>query len=117
MILFESKDEIDRTDEEDTRHEMVPTQRHLKGDGRECDKDHEGDHFLDNLQLHQREWSAVPCKTDSVGRHLEAVLEESDAPGQENHKDKRCGIGEETGLLQFQMTVPRERHEDIRRQE
>ena len=96
---------------------MVPAQRHLESDSRKSDKDHKRDDFLNNFQLHQRERSAVACKTDSVRRHLQTVLEESDAPGQENDKDKRCSIGEETGLLQFQVTIPRERHEDVRRQE
>ena len=94
---------------------MVPFQFHVEGDRRESDKDHKGDHLLNDLELHQTERTAVPFETDTVRRHLQAVLKESDAPGEQDHKDKRCGIGEEPGLLQFEVTVPRERHEDIRR--
>ena len=113
--LFEAKDKIDGGDEEETRHEMVPAERHAESDGGEDDEDHEGDHLLNDFELHQRERSSVALKTHSVGGHLQAVLEESDAPREENHEDKRRGVGEETDVLQFQVAVPRQGHEDIRR--
>ena len=95
---------------------MIPTQLHMESNGRETDKDQQRDHFLNHLQLHQRERSSIAFKTDSVGRHLQAVFEKRDTPGQQDHKDQRGGIGKETGTLQLQVPVPGKRHEYIRRQ-
>ena len=113
--LFEAEDEIDGGDEEEACHEMVPAERHTESDGGEDDKNHKGDHLLNDFELHQCERTSVALKTHPVGGHLQAVLEESDAPREENDEDKRRGIGEETDVLQFQVAVPRQRHEDIRR--
>lgn len=113
--LFESENKIDGADEKEACHEMIPSQRHLESEDGEYHKDHQGNHFLNDLQLHQREGSAITGKANPVCRHLQTILEESNAPGEEDDKDKRRGMSEETCLLQFQMSVPRERHEDIRR--
>jgi hypothetical protein len=48
---------------------------------------------------------------------LKAVLKKSDAPRKQDDKNQRGSVGEETRLLQFQMSVPRQRHEYIRRQQ
>lgn len=117
MALFESEDEIDGSDEQQARYEMVPAKRHVKSYRRENDKHQQGQHFLDDLQLHQRERSSVAVKTDAVCRYLQAVFKERDAPRKEDDEDERSGVREETFVLQFQVSVPRKRHEDIRRQE
>ena len=113
--LFEAKNEIDGTDEQDAGYDMIPAYLHVKRQCREDNEDHEGDDLLDDLQLHKRERSAVAFETDAVRRHLQTVLKKSDSPREQDHEDKRCGIGEETGLLHLQVTVPRQRHKDIRR--
>ena len=45
-------------------------------------KDSQGDDFLDHLELYQGEGASVFVKPDAVGRDLEAILKESDAPGE-----------------------------------
>ena len=86
----------------------------MERDGGEDDEDHEGDDFLDDLELHEVERSSVALETDAVGGYLQAVLEERNAPGEEDDEDQRGGAGEEAGLLQLKMAVPGECHEDIR---
>ena len=92
---------------------MIPTQLHMKGDSGEYDKHHEGDDFLYHFELHQSERTAVAFKTHAVRRYLQAVLEESDAPRKQDNKNQRCGVREEARLLQFEMAVPCQGHEDI----
>lgn len=48
--------------------------------------------------------------TVTVRRHLQAIFEKRDSPGDENHGDQRR-------RLVFQMAVPRESHEHVRRGE
>lgn len=114
---FESEDEIDSSDEQKACDGMVPPQRHMKSERGEPDEDHQCNELLKYLQLHQTERSSVAVKPHPVCGHLKAILEESDAPREQNDKNQRGGIREETGLLQFQVTVPRQRHEDIGRQQ
>jgi len=85
----------------------------VEGDCREDDKDHECDDFLNDLQLHQAETTSVAFESDAISRNLQAVLEESDSPREEDNENERCGVGEETCLLQFKVSVPRERHKYI----
>jgi len=94
---------------------MIPSQLHMKRQSAKNEKHDQRDNLLNHLELHQRERTAVTLKTNTVGGYLQAVFEERDAPREEDHKNKRRGVGEEAGLLQLQMAVPRKRHEDIRR--
>ena len=114
--LFEGEDEIDGGDEEEARHEMIPPQRHVKRQCGEKDENDQRNHLLNDLQLHQGERSAVALETYTVGGDLQAVLEESDSPREENNENKRCGVGEEPHVLELQMAVPRKRHKHIRRE-
>ena len=68
--------------------------------------------LLNDLELYKAERSAVALKADAVGGHLTTVLEESDAPRQGYHADERP-MGCHARLLQTQMAVPRQGHEDI----
>ena len=43
-------------------------------------EDNQGDDFLDDFQLHQREGSAIVNEADAVRRHKEAVFDAGDAP-------------------------------------
>lgn len=87
----------------------------MESQGAEDHKDHEGDDLLDDLELHQAERTAVTLEPDTVCRHLQAVLEESDPPREQDDKDQWRSRRDETRLLQFQVSVPRECHKDIRR--
>jgi hypothetical protein len=71
------------------------------GDGKNG-KDRESDDFLNGFELGAGEF----VRPDAIGRNLEAVFEEGDAPTGQNHlPERRIAI--------FQMTVPGEGHEDI----
>ena len=80
LKLFQKYEE-DGEDEAGEGYEMVP----LQGLAFEHDCDHEGedserDHFLDYLQLHKVERSAVAVETDAVSGYLCAVFEERHTP-------------------------------------
>lgn len=62
---------------------MIPV-KGLSGEEalRHYGEDTQADHFLDDLQLYESERSAVVNETKTVGRHLTAVLEERDSPGE-----------------------------------
>ena len=89
--------------------QRFPLEEH-RGEHREHD---ERDDLLDNLQLHQRERPPVARETDTVGRYLECVLRQRDAPREQYHRVQRP-IRADFHFLQLQVTVPRERHEDVR---
>lgn len=77
-----AEDEIDGKDEQHGSHYVVPAQLHLKSNNGEEDEDGEGDNLLNNLELHEVERTAIACKTNTIGRHLKAILEESHTPTQ-----------------------------------
>lgn len=55
--------------------EVVPVQGlALEEDGGEEGENHQRDDLLDDLELHQREGTAVLDEADAVGRHLEGIL-------------------------------------------
>ena len=88
----------------------------LEKEGDDDGEDGQGDHLLDHLELHQVEGTAVPVEADPVRRDGEAVLEEGDAPREEDDEDERPAGGD-LHLLEFEMTVPGECHEDVREHE
>ena len=88
----------------------------LEKEGDDDGEDGQGDHFLDHFELHQVEGTAVAVEADPVRRDGEAVLEEGDAPREEDDEDERPAGGD-LHLLEFEMTVPRECHEDVREHE
>ena len=96
---------------------MVPAQGHVEGYCGEEHKDHQRDHFLNHFELHQGERASVPLKPYAVCGHLETVFEESYSPREENDENQRCGVGEETCLLEFEVTIPSKRHKYIGREE
>src|ERR1039458_1434636 len=65
-------------------------------------EDDEGDDLLDDLELDGREAGGA----DAVGRHLQAVLEEGDAPTDEDDLPERV-------LAVFQVAVPGNGHKDV----
>ena len=75
-------------------------------------KDDERDDLLDDLQLHERERPAVAREADAVGRNLARILEQRDAPRQEDDGKQRP-MGSDFHLLQLQVPVPGEGHEDV----
>ena len=74
-------------------------------------EDNKRDNLLDNLQLPECEGATKLVTTDTVGRHLEAVLEKSDTPADKHD-------GNNTVALQLRLkgdvAIPGKCHKDIR---
>ena len=93
---------------------MVPLERlSLEHHGHEDCEDRQGNHFLDDLELHKVERTAVLDKADAVGRHLCAVFKKGHTPREEDDKDERPAC-RDLHLLKLQVTIPCECHEYIR---
>ena len=88
----------------------------LEEDQHEDGEDGQREELLDHLELPEVERSAVVNEADTVGGHHEAVFDQGDAPAEKDDQRQR-EFAEPSGTLQFQVTVPRERHEDIRTNE
>ena len=74
---------------------MVPLQRLAQIPDREAGEHHQGQDFLDGLQLHHR----IHLAAHAVGRHHQQVFEEGDAPADQD--------GQEQGrVFVFQVPVP-----------
>ena len=96
---------------------MVPLDRlPFEQEGDDDRKDGQGNHFLDDLELHQVERPSVALEADPVRRDGEAVFEEGDAPGKQDDEDERPARGD-FHLLELEMPVPGERHENVRKHE
>ena len=110
--LFKHK--IHSGDEAEESSEMVPvealTLKEYIGD--EC-KDDEGNDFLNHLEFNERERSAIIHESDAVGWYHHAILEEGDNP-RENNDANEGPRRADVHLLEFQMSIPCECHEDIR---
>ena len=76
-------------------------------------EDGQRDEFLDHLKLPQVERTTILDEADAVGGHHETVFNQGDAPTEKDDQRQR-ELAEPSCALQLQMTVPRERHEDIR---
>jgi hypothetical protein len=93
---------------ENSRHDqrkankIVPPQVFFQiKDGKDAEHS-KGNDFLDRLELSGRE-HAVP---DTIGRNLETIFKERDAPADQNDNEKRRAFV-------FQVAVPRKSHKDI----
>ena len=112
MGLVETEDEPNGCDEADAGSDMIPAKLHVKRHHAEKDEHAERDNFLNHLELHEREGPAVFDKTNSVGRHLQAVFEKRNRPTECDDGNHRPLV-EPLKLSQFQMAIPSKRHEDI----
>lgn len=83
---------------------MVPPQFRLERPYGEHGKDGQRYHFLYHLELHNVERSAIVAETETVGRYLQTIFEESDAPTESYDTYQRQG-GKPTELL-FHLQVP-----------
>src|SRR5438128_1589775 len=87
-------DKEDGQEDEEEGDEVVPGELLVGEDGQhEGDEDAEGDDFLEDLELRDRHAALV---AEAIGRDLEAVLEESDAPTGKDRQPERAvleGVG------------------------
>ena len=81
---------------------------------REEDEDGESNDLLNNLELHECKRPAVVDKSETIGRYLHAVLEKGNAPREEDDEDERGRMGKDIHILQLEVTIPCQSHEDIR---
>ena len=92
---------------------MVPVQslslEHHGGDDREDD---ERNDFLNHFKLHQVERAAVAFEAKPVGRYLATVFCEAIIHEKRMTTDKRP-MGRYARLLQLQVAVPGQRHENV----
>ena len=85
------------------------TMEHHGGNDREND---ERDDFLNDLQLHETERSAVAFEPYAVGGNLTTVFREGNKPREQYYSYERPMTRNAT-LLQFEMAVPSQCHENI----
>ena len=81
---------------------MVPFQPLAQIEHGEYTKHHQRNNLLEDFKLGGRVHGIPP----PVGRHLQAILEEGDAPACQDHNQERLGFV-------FQMPVPGDGHEEI----
>src|SRR5687768_8760878 len=101
-LLQVREDQHRRADDEREPGEMVPLDRLAQIPDGKGDEHRQRDDFLDRLQLRGVEGAVA----QTVGRYLQAVLEERDAPAR--HDDEPEGAA-----LELEVTVPGKRHEDV----
>ena len=107
------KHEIDGGDETDECGEVIPVQAlSLEEDVGDDGEDDERHALLNHLELNQVEGTAIIDESNSVGRYLTAVFEEGDGPTECDDSDEGP-VAAYARLLQFQMSVPCQRHEDV----
>ena len=111
-MLFH-EDEIDRKYKAHEGSQMVPLQRlSLEKQMGNDAEDNERYDLLNNLQLHEREEAAIAFETNSIGRHLTAIFEESNGPREGNDANEWPVVAN-ARLLQLKMAVPGKRHKYI----
>ena len=77
------KYEIHGKHQADESGKMVPMEGFTteQNSGKDAEN-HQSDALLNDLELHQREWTSILLKTHAIGWHLKTVFEEGDAPWQ-----------------------------------
>src|SRR5262245_60913653 len=95
--------ETDRGQNANEGHGMVPADLFAQIKNGEAPEDTQGDDFLQNLEL----GCAIVAVAPAIGRYLQDVFEEGDAPtGQDHDEQRRAAVS--------QVAVPSHRHENIR---
>ena len=115
MLELLAEDEVNSSNKTRKARKVVPLEWVAldEENGKER-KDYQRDNLLDNLQLPECEWAAKLRTTNTVGRYLEAVLKKRDTPA-----DKHDGYNTEALQLRLKcdMSIPRQRHKDVRADE
>ena len=83
--------------------EMVPPDFFAEIQNGEGAKDGERDDLLDDFEL----GGGINRVAPAIGRHLEQVFEERDAPAHQNNEQQRLA-------LELQVAVPRDGHKNVR---
>ena len=92
---------------------MIPLERFCVENGDcNCREDRQGNRFLDNLQLHQAEWTAVDAAANAVGGNHKAIFKEGEPPRRENHENQRP-VSADVHFFEFEIAVPSKSHENV----
>ena len=92
---------------------MIPVEGFaLETKGHDDGEYYQGDDFLQNLQLNQGEGAAVVQESYAVGGYLTHIFKQGDAP-REKDNDNEGPVATDARILQLQVAVPSEGHEDI----
>jgi len=75
-------------------------------------EDGEREELLDDFELPEVEGAAIVDEPDAVGRYHETVLDQRDAPAEEDDQRQRQ-FAEPGSALQFEVAVPRKGHKDV----
>lgn len=111
------EDEIHGSDEADECGKVIPMQAlPLEEDVGDDGEDDERHALLYHFELYQIEWTAVVDESDAVGWYLAAVFEEGDRPTEGDDSDE-WPVAAGARLLEFEMSIPCERHEDVAQHE
>lgn len=111
------KDEIDGSDEAYECGKVIPMQAlPLEEDVGDDGEDDERYALLYHFELYQIEWTTVVDESDTVGWYLTAVFEEGYRPTEGDDSDERP-VAAGARLLEFEMSIPCERHEDVAQHE
>src|ERR1017187_7160155 len=102
-LFFWPERKPDRREDADERRDVIPRRPRLEIKEREHHEHRQRDDLLDDLQLVRRVTAAAPA----VGRHLQDVFKKRDAPARQDDEQQRRAF-------EFQMAIPRERHENVR---
>ena len=102
-LILRQKRETHRRQNANKRGQMVPPDFFAEIQRRETAEHRQRDDFLDDLQLR----GGIDRVAPAVGRHLEDVFKKRDAPAHQNDEQQRFAF-------EFQMAVPRKRHEHVR---
>ena len=92
---------------------MIPVQSlSLEEDIGDDGEDDERYAFLNHLELDQIKRSAIIYETYAVSWYLTAIFEEGNGPTEGDDTDKRP-VAAHARLLQLEVSVPSQRHEDV----
>ena len=114
FLFFERKKH--REYDEHERNDVVPPERlgleHGDDDGGEYNQ---GDGFLDDFQLDQVERASVDHRAYTVGGNHEEVLNQRDAPRQQDDENQRPVLWRWDDLRQFELPIPGKGHKNVGR--
>ncbi len=113
LLASRKKCEINRSYKQGERHEMIPVETFAFEQERCHNREHDkSQRLLDNLELNERERTAVALESYAVGRNHKRVFHKRNEPGKQNHTDKRPVFGD-SGRLQLQVAIPRKSHKHV----
>ena len=112
--LLLQEDEVHGGDKAEEGSKVVPLQGLSFEDQYGKDgEDGDGQHLLDNLQLHERKGSAVAFEAHPVAVHLADVFGKCKEPRGKDDDDEGRVVGDDAHRLEFQMAIPGKGHETV----